>query len=60
MLKDVGGCHCGSESFCVLRSHPDGTGGNVHCVDPAKISGGSVPPFDDANRERSIRGLPSG
>ena len=50
---------CGIKSFYVPRSHPDGISVNLRCLDPATISGVSVTPFDGANWEQSVRGLPS-
>lgn len=49
--------HCGTKSFYVPRSHPDGYSVNANCLDAGTEAGRTVRPFDGANWERSIDSL---
>lgn len=42
---------CGVKSFYVPRSHPDDISVNARCLDPGTVTGMTVEPFDDAQRE---------
>jgi hypothetical protein len=43
--------HCGVKSFYVPRSHPDGFDVNARCLDAGTVTGMTVVPFDDNDRE---------
>jgi hypothetical protein len=44
---------CGVKSYYVPRSHPDGFSINARCLDAGTVSGMTVQPFDDTQREAS-------
>lgn len=50
---------CGVKSFYVPRSHPDGYSVNGRCLDRQTIRGMKVIPFDGANWESNVTGLPA-
>ena len=43
--------HCGVKSFYVPRSHPDGFDVNTRCLDAGTVTGMTIVPFDDNDRE---------
>lgn len=49
--------HCGVKSFYYPRSHPNGVGVNVHCLDPATVEAVNVTDFDGANWEKNVSKL---
>lgn len=49
--------HCGIKGFYVPRSHPDGIDVNVRCLDPDTISGLTLVPFDDNDRDAATAAL---
>ncbi|MGH0035716.1 MAG: GFA family protein [Myxococcota bacterium] len=49
---------CGIESFYVPRSHPNGYSVNARCIDSQTIASLEVLPFDGANWESNVDGLP--
>lgn len=46
--------HCGTKSFYVPRSHPDGISVNINCLDPQTILAINEEPFDGQNWEQNI------
>jgi len=51
--------HCGTKSFYVPRSHPDGISVNINCLDPQTIQDVHEEPFDGRNWEQNIDKLSS-
>lgn len=49
--------HCGIKSFYVPRSHPDGFSVNARCLDEATVTGMTITPFDDNDREAATAAL---
>ena len=49
--------HCGIKSFYIPRSHPDGVGVNVLCLDPETIESIEITPFDGQNWEQNVSKL---
>lgn len=49
--------HCGIKGFYVPRSHPDGIDVNVRCLDPGTITGLTLVPFDDNDRDAATAAL---
>jgi hypothetical protein len=50
---------CGVKSFYVPRSHPDGYSVNLRCLNKNTVQAINVMPFDGANWEQNIEGLPA-
>jgi hypothetical protein len=48
---------CGTKSFYVPRSHPDGISINVNCLDREGIRSVTTVPFDGENWEQNIHKL---
>ena len=49
--------HCGVKAFYVPRSHPDGWSVNARCLDAGTVTGMTVTPFDDSNREAATAAI---
>jgi hypothetical protein len=49
--------HCGVKAFYVPRSHPDGWSVNARCLDAGTVTGMTVTPFDDTNREAATAAI---
>lgn len=49
---------CGVKPFYVPRSHPDGFSVNARCLHPETVRARVVLPFDGANWEDEVSGLP--
>jgi hypothetical protein len=49
--------HCGIKSFYYPRSHPDGVGVNVHCLDSETVEAVNVTDFDGVNWEKNLSKL---
>jgi hypothetical protein len=48
--------NCGTKSFYVPRSHPDGYSVNVRCIDPGTIETMNVHPIDGRDWENAFPG----
>jgi hypothetical protein len=46
--------HCGTKSFYVPRSHPDGYSVNARCIDPGTIESMNIHPVDGRNWEKAF------
>ena len=51
--------HCGTKSFYIPRSHPDGVSVNARCLDPGTIEKMNITQFDGKNWEKNIGSLHS-
>jgi centromere protein V len=49
--------NCGTKSFYVPRSHPDGISVNVNCLAREGITSLQIQPFDGANWEQNVQKL---
>jgi hypothetical protein len=46
--------NCGTKSFYVPRSHPDGYSVNARCIDPGTIESMNIHPVDGRNWEKAF------
>lgn len=49
--------HCGTKSYYVPRSHPNGFSVNARCLDDGTVRSMKVVPFDGRNWDEHIEGL---
>ena len=49
--------HCGTKSFYVPRSHPDGISVNARCLDAGTLIAPTITRFDDADRDAATAAI---